>query len=285
MPHVSEHAIARQIDETGFPAVVVGGAGISEVLLQRDLVGEASRRFGARAERIVARRWLPRERCGLTQDGDGVVDLLFAVERVSRPLAGEVAPLRELPRRVAQPLDRPVVAAEGGAPQRPAHALGRIRQLLLEPSAERIVEQPRRRRLGEHFEQRIDARLDRPLAQQVGAEAVNGADVRFFQRLSAPHRAGDAVRRRSCDRRAFAIEPLAQSQLQFAGGLLRERDGDDLVDRRSRPSARMRTIRPTSSVVFPVPAAASTTSVSSRAVAIRWRASASACPPGLGQAS
>ena len=70
-------------------------------------------------------------------------------------------------------------------------------------------------------------------------------------------------------RGALAIEPLAQPQLQLAGGLLGEgrprRSSSTLV----RPSARIRTIRPTSSVVLPVPAAASTISVSSRAVAIR----------------
>ena len=122
-------------------------------------ISSLSRRAGSvlGAQRIVARRRDARERGDFVQDGDGVVDVLLAIERIPRPLAGEVAPLRQLPRRVAQPIDRAVVAAERRAPQRPPHALRRIRQLLLQPSSERVVEQPRRRRLGEHFEQRIDA--------------------------------------------------------------------------------------------------------------------------------
>jgi hypothetical protein len=49
---------------------------------------------------------------------------------------------------------------------------------------ERLVEDPVGARLGEHLEQGIDARLDRPFAQQIGAEAVNRADVRFLQALN-----------------------------------------------------------------------------------------------------
>ena len=51
-------------------------------------------------------------------------------------------------------------------------------------------------RLGEHREQRIDARLDRALAQQLGAEPVNGVDVRFFERLERVLEARRARRRR-----------------------------------------------------------------------------------------
>ena len=207
------------------------------------------------------------------------LDLSLAVERISRPRAGEVAPLGELPRRVAQPIDRAVVAAEGRTPQRPAHALGRIRQLLLEPSAERIVEQPRRRRLGEHFEQRIDARLDRPLAQQIGAEAVDGADVRLLEsrercveqratRSSAPA----SVRARSSRSRNRSLSSPAAFSVNVTATIL---------STSVRPSARMRTIRPTSSVVLPVPAAASTTSVSSRC----WRSVSRAVGVGQGQIS
>ena len=58
-------------------------------------------------------------------------------------------------------------------------------------SSSRSWSQPRKRvgkqalgaRLGEHVEQRIRARFDRTFAQQIGAEAVDGADVRFFEPL------------------------------------------------------------------------------------------------------
>ena len=62
------------------------------------------------------------------------------------------------------------------------------------------------------------------------------------------------------------LDALAQLQLQLAGCLLRKRDGDNLVH--LTPARMTLTIRLTSAVVLPVPAAASTTSVRSRAVAM-----------------
>ena len=104
-------------------------------------------------------------------------------------------------------------------------------------------------------------RLDRPLAQQVGAEAVNRADVRLLEvgerRVEAP-----ALRAALAGPLRARFELRAQPQLQLAGRLLGERHRDDLVDV-ARPAASTFTMRATSSVVLPVPAAASTTSVSS----------------------
>ena len=131
-------------------------------------------------------------------------------------------------------------------------------------------------RFGQHREQRIDARLDRPLAQQVGAEAVDGADVRFLERLQRLVQACRAARRSGAPARALAFERFAQPQLQLAGRLLGERDRDDLADL-GAAVARIRTMRSTSSVVLPVPAAASTTSVSSSAVGDDARALPSRC--------
>ncbi len=45
MLDVREHAIARQVDEPGFPAVVVGRAGVAECLLQQ--ISSLSRRIGS----------------------------------------------------------------------------------------------------------------------------------------------------------------------------------------------------------------------------------------------
>ena len=124
---------------------------------------------------------MARERREVVQRRRGVVDLRSRSNGGRVQAAGEVAPLRQVPRGPAQAIDRAVVAAERGAPQRAPHAFGRIGQLLLQPASERLVEQPRRRRLGEDLEQRIDPRFDRALAQQVGAEAVDGADVRLLE--------------------------------------------------------------------------------------------------------
>ncbi len=85
-------------------------------------------------------------------------------------------------------------------------------------------------RVGQDRERRIDARLDRPLAQEIGAEGVDGADVRFFEVMHGvvEERARGGVRRRL---RARSLELFAQAQLQLAGGLFAERDRDDLADR------------------------------------------------------
>ena len=102
--------------------------------------------------------------------------------------------------------------------------------------------------------------------------------------LEALHGALEAPRLRRCPaRRATgALELFAQPQLQLAGGLLGEGHRDDLLDRRRVPVSISRTMRLTSSVVLPVPAAASTTSVASSASAMRWRSSAIGAARGRG---
>ena len=103
-------------------------------------------------------------------------------------------------------------------------------------------------------------RLDRPLAQQVGAEAVDGADVRLFEAAPAPRRGdrapslgGAAARARSSSSRSRSFSSPAAFSVKVTATISRRPS-------RGR-SARMRTMRLTSSVVLPVPAAASTTSV------------------------
>ena len=180
-------------------------------------------------KRVALRGRVARERRELVKLRDDLVDLARPIEGRTRPRRREITPLRQVPRRLAQPIDGPLVAAEGAAAQRAAHAFRRIRQLFLQPAAERLVEQPPGRGLGEDLEQRVDPGFDRPLAQQVGAEAVNRADVRFLEpleRLVEPGPPLGAGRRG----RARAIETLAKPQLQLAGRLLRERHRDDLAD-------------------------------------------------------
>ena len=66
----------------------------------------------------------------------------------------------------------------------------------MQPGAERLGEQPLGARLGQHLEQRIDPRFDRPLAQEVGAEAVDRADVRFLEALDRIRQAARGLRHR-----------------------------------------------------------------------------------------
>ena len=74
--------------------------------------------------------------------------------------------------------------------------------------------------------------------------------------------------------RTALIELLPETNLQLAGGFVSERDRDDAVDRRE-PFARTFLMRAISSVVFPVPADASTMRLSPSECRMRWRAAAS----------
>ncbi len=156
-----------------------------------------------------------------------------------RQAPGEVAPLGQLARGIADAVHRTVFGAARrslrphAAPQRPAQSLRRIFQLLVQATTGTLRRTAARARLGEHLEQRIDARFDRTLAQQVGTEAVNGADVGLLEPLN---RVGEVllhVRLGSALPQAFQL--LADSQLQLAGRLLGERDRHHLLDR-ARPS-------------------------------------------------
>ena len=118
----------------------------------------------------------------------------------------------------------------------------------------------------EHVEQRVDAGLDRPLAQQRGREAVDRLDVRPVE----------VARRRSAAARAPLVclcgpplELVAHPGRQLGRGLLGERDHHQLVDASRVRSASRLTTRWTSTVVLPVPAAASTHRFASSSVAIR----------------
>src|SRR6266850_5300149 len=157
---------------------------------------------------------------------DVTVDPTGAIEGRPLPRMRKIAPLGEHAAGAAQAVDRAAAtgaAAEGRRarpPERALQALGRIAQRLLEPRAERARVQTVRLRLGQDGEQRIDARLDGTLAQQLGAESVNGVDVGFFERL-------ERVLERSADGpigrfRALALQFLAQPELQLTRRLLRE---------------------------------------------------------------
>jgi hypothetical protein len=115
-------------------------------------------------------------------------NLVIAIERTPRPRCREIAPLRQFPRRSLQSIDRAVLTRARAekrerrrSPEGTPHTFRRIGQLLLQPPAKRLFEQPLRLRFGQHSKQRVDARLDRPLAQQLGTEPMNRIDVGFFE--------------------------------------------------------------------------------------------------------
>ena len=158
---------------------------------------------------------------------------LSTIERRTLPVPFEIAPLNELPAGVLKPFDRAILVVarqpepgEARAPKRPLNPLGGIRELLLKPRMKRRIVQPAGLRLGEDGKQRIDARLHGTFAQQVGAETMDGADLRFFQpakRVVQPL----AFFRSGSRRAARFFELFAKPELQLAGGLLGERDGND----------------------------------------------------------
>src|ERR1051325_5554673 len=150
---------------------------------------------------------------------DDARDGRVAIERGARPPGAETAPLRELEGGAPQPFDGSVFVRRtrpqrpARSPQRAADACGRVLEARLPPAVERLLEQPLRLPFGEHAEQRIDPRLDRPFAQQIGAETVNGADVRFLAPLD---RAFNPRRRARVARvAALLFESLPKAQLQL----------------------------------------------------------------------
>ena len=131
---------------------------------------------------------------GLADSGERrhqVVDGAIAVERFAAPRRRKVSPLHEVPRRTPQAAARGVSrrAATSGLTQCTAYPGSRVGELALEPALENAGEVPARNVLGRHLELWIDSRLHRPLAQQLGAERVDGADacdLELGQRLLEP---------------------------------------------------------------------------------------------------
>src|SRR5439155_4153491 len=136
--------------------------------------------------------------------------------------------LDQLPGRLAEQTTWSLVAATSSehrlalpAPQDTAHAGSRARELGLEPASEGALEERARDVVGRHFEARIDSGLDRHLAQQIGAEGMDGADPRFFeprQRLLEPLAGGG--RTRGVEARAFDLG--TEAKLELAGRRLGE---------------------------------------------------------------
>ena len=159
------------------------------------------------------------------------------IERLARPGRLKIPPLGECVSSAPQPLDRPVLVdlarprRPSAAAQRPPDTLGRVFEMALEPGVEGLAEQPLGLAFVEHPEQGIDACLHRSLAQQVGAKAVNRADVRFFEMLHGRlEPGGDRGIRRLAPP---LLEPVAQAQLELPGRLLREGHRRDLCHRRT----------------------------------------------------
>src|SRR5438132_1279925 len=163
---------------------------------------------------------------------DKPIDLSLSIERRATPRRGKVAPLGEHASGSAQSVDRTVAfacAVERGRArpaERAAEPLRRILQRLLQPLAKRAGVEAASLGLGQDSEQRIDTRFHRPLAQKLGAEAVNGIDLRFLQMFERVFERLPNVG--ICAVRTSAFELFANSKLQLSRRFLRERDRNDL---------------------------------------------------------
>ena len=159
------------------------------------------------------------------------------IEALASPRGGEITPLRQLQSCAAQSLERGVLVClshprQAARPtERTPDTLGRVLETFFEPAGKRLIEETLGLPLGEHAEQRVDPCFDGTLAEQVGAEPVNGADVRLLEVLDGvlETRCGGGIARRA----ALLVQPLPQAKLQLARGLLGERHGNDLVHARA----------------------------------------------------
>src|SRR5262245_50538444 len=97
-----------------------------------------TRRRCVEKQRVLCIRRRVGERGKGVQLLDEAIDITVAIERRTRPGGLEVAPLRQVPGRPLQTVDRRVLARGGAeslpdrSPQRAADAFGRILQLRLD---------------------------------------------------------------------------------------------------------------------------------------------------------
>ena len=225
--------VLRQVDDLRLPAVRIRFA---EARHGRDVVTQLANRCGVEEQRVPRRRRRAREPRDLVHASEDALQVGVPCERVAPPRACKIAPFGQLAARPANPFDRPVVviaavARPDAAPQRPPHAVRRMFQVVVQPGTKGLVEDALGARFGENLEQRIDASLHWPLAQEVGAEAMNRADVRFFQPLNGVRQSAllGGVSRALTQ----TLEVLPDAQLQLAGRFLGERYRDDLLDTRA----------------------------------------------------
>ncbi len=188
-PGSRQATVADQIDQPRFPPVEIA---LAERLFEPNLMAQPTDRVGVQIEIVAFERRFRREVCEPMYGIDEMIDPRRTIERRPQPRPREVAHFGKRATGISQPIDRAVSGEPrclprtsrgepGAAAKRAADALGRVLQRLLHPAAKCARIQPVGLHVGEHREQRIDARLDRPLAEEFGAKSVDRVDVRFFE--------------------------------------------------------------------------------------------------------
>ena len=161
--------------------------------------------------------------------GHGLSHLGIAIECLPTPRRSKIAPFLELERGVSESCDGSVRIVRIRRPcrwqttQGTAHTFWRALQTILEPLAECAIEESSGLQLRQHIEARIHSSLDGAFAKQIGAESVDGRDVRFLEVLEC------IVKERPTGG-ASLLELFADPEFELTSGLFRERDGDHFVD-------------------------------------------------------
>ncbi len=157
-----------------------------------------------------------------------------AIEAALVPGGVEIAPLGQGPGGLPQGVERlgSVALLPPREPREGAHQGGRrSSQALLDPALKHAAEDAQGLRLRQLLKYRIDARFHRTAAQQLRAERVDGADEGAVQRA---RRFGQAALHQGIElARAPLLQLVAYPQFHIARRGMRERDGHDLLDRRS----------------------------------------------------
>ncbi len=208
---VFAEAALEQLQKLRLQSVVIAAA---HGLEPRRLVDEASNPGQRLSEPVLAVAAIGELADGF-EFGDQRVDFRLARKGFVMPPAIEITPFAELPRGAAQDRAR-AVASRLATAQNPADGRFRIGQRRFEPSIEGASEQRAPLVLGGDLEQRIDACLDRPLVQQVGAKRMDRSDARLFEMRQG------CLKQRDADPAAFS-DPgaCARSRCADAASTLR----------------------------------------------------------------
>ena len=218
---------AQELLQLGFEPVEIAAAARR---LAPPHFGHESVDLGDRFRRPIVRPLRPRrELADRGQLRQRALERRRAVERIPPPGAVEIAVLDQIAPGLPQQLARRHVAGPDLAPQEAPYAFGRIADDALEPGFERLVEEPLLLFTGRDREYRIDPRLDRPLAQQVGAERVDGPDRRDLEHAERA-RQPPLFLRGALGTRRLQLGP--EPQLHFARSQIRECYREDTVEGR-----------------------------------------------------
>ena len=158
-------------DEPRFQPIGVGAVHRREALGLRHESGDLDERLREVVLGIAALG----PGCQIGHLGHQILELGLAVEALqASPRSREVAAIHQRAGRVSE--QRPGALLARPAAEDPLHPGPGLGELALEPAVEGAVEELVGNVFRRHLELRIDPGLDRPLAQEIGAEGVDGPD-------------------------------------------------------------------------------------------------------------